>query len=235
LKANQGQWRGICETPRGSFVCTDSLFTLERQRVRELETWTKEPLAKDDPVVFYLEGFGRRWRMGGGLVESSKQLAQGQGFYSLIYGLEGRILGQPVTGQLLNLDRVAGHAGVAAMGLLAFQSLVTPGAEIKSLVLYGSLRNALDQLRLCYSLTAERWHIDVQKKTLILTPGRLPGTPLTTEIVLLKEETEEGLEMGIVPSVRPFLSWLHRNELLVVDKVIFDQKRQSMFVRLNDE
>lgn len=223
---------GMLETRNGSFLCDDFKFDFERQKAPLIELWTAEPPIEKEFGVVYLSGMGERHIMLGVEIEQVRQLGKGNGFYVLAYGLERRILAQPVITQTQNMPAPVALAAVAKAAGLGFLSVVPAGIEPKSLVFYDSLRSALDQIALCYGFDQERWTIDVKGEKLILTAGRLPGVSAEVDYEHLIAETEKGLEMAIIPGFRPLLPFTHRGKEFVVDQVTFDGKRQSMFLGL---
>lgn len=212
----------------GRLKVLDYEIILERQRPAVATFVVEAPLAPQTAGLFSL-GYDRLTPLTALVVESNAQVRPDRFEIEANDPLR-QFLDAPYSGQALYvkmggmLKRVCNDLG---WGLHLGE--VNLPQKVASPVFFGTLRNALDQIWAVYEPGAVRWWVDtMEQKFYLFDPNE--GRAAELPAAFVKEETEGGVEMNILPQMRPFVAVRHRGERRVVDQVRFDGKRQSMFL-----
>ncbi|MBU2514511.1 hypothetical protein KJ966_24565 [bacterium] len=223
----------FCQLDTLDRIYTAKEYELHQERQRptlgyfELE----EPIAKDSLVILELGYLNKAYRITVLKVTSCSQV--GQNTYDVVAIEATRsLLDAAYVDQLVgvtlesSLKRISRHIGLK----LKVQGVRTT-TKTKTLWFLDSIRNALDQVWLVFELKQARWMINLFTSELVFLPlGKLEGDPLEIPMDYFKRETAGGIEMEIVPLLKPYAPVIWRGEEKIVDVSRINSKTGTQFI-----
>ncbi|MCP4691990.1 MAG: hypothetical protein GY859_28350 [Desulfobacterales bacterium] len=221
------------ENTSAAYVPSDWLITLERQRPAVAEFTIDQPIETADTALFSLGLDGNLVPCCALRILECDQIAA-DAFECLAVDPLRAMLDAPYfyQGTRVTLDEVLKSLAGSYNLSYANHTGKVP-IEKQNPVLISTVRNALDQIADIYKTDTARWHIDFAKGVMALLPGKIPAPAVELPLNLFIEENlDRGPEFNVLPQMRPFtpLRWRDRDK--TVDRVIFDSKTDSMFLKL---
>ncbi len=212
-------------------------IVFERQRPTYLEGEIEEPIASGKLAVLSM-GFANTLNFAAGLQILECHERQPEEFD--IAGVEPlrHFLDAPVKAQYIRQT--------AAETLKRLLASVRPEAKFVDKtggtltrkcnpIFFSTVRAALDQIALMYGFNKERWKyaFEPEGEKFVLLPGDSQIEPIELPVEMFYEEDEEkGIEFKQIPHLRPYLPVQWRDETKTIDKIEFNSRSNSMFLRL---
>ncbi|OGG98268.1 MAG: hypothetical protein A2508_02565 [Candidatus Lambdaproteobacteria bacterium RIFOXYD12_FULL_49_8] len=143
------------------------------------------------------------------------------------------LLDRPFKKQLIAADYLRFFLELALawdLGLVV-QTTKAP-VQRENLFFIGNCRNALDQAHQIFNLKNIRWKVSWGLKQLVIyeTGGiPLPVIPLAAN--LFQGQTERGIAIYPVPSLRPYHTVIWNKKREVIDRVLFHSATKNMIIR----
>ncbi len=203
----------------------------ERQRPTLVKAELEEPIKKDVGSILELGYLGKADRITLLKTLSCSQEAD-ETFQVVALEAVRDMLDAEYIDQLAGVDLAATLKAIAQRIQLSFKIAGTaPTSKPKNLIFLSSIRNALDQVWQVFELTEARWLINLLTKELVLLPrGKFEVTPEAIPMKYFKREIDNGIEMNIIPQLRPYTPVLWRGQEEIIDIVRMNSKTRTMFV-----
>ena len=219
------------ETIEGIFDADTYMVHLERQRPTLGIFELYEPVQPDTPVILNLGFLGQVNRICSLWVQSCSEMAP-KTFKVIALEPVRQLLDLKYTDQLTAADLISALRRIADFIKLPLEIIGPPPAtRPQNLVFLGNIRNALDQLWQVFQLKNARWCINLNKKKLqILAQGKFEIDPVEIPLDYLKTEFDGGIEMNIIPNLRPYTPVIWRGSEETVDIARINGKTGSMFI-----
>lgn len=203
----------------------------ERQRPTLGYFELEEPVEKDSLVILELGYLGKAFRNTVLKVTSCSQVAKDTFDVVAIESIR-EMLDAPFIDQLMGVTLEAALKQICRRMGLTFRSQGTPPrTKPKNLVFLSTIRNALDQLWEVFELTDARWMTNLITNEFVFLPrGRFETEAFEFPMEYFKRETANGLEMEIIPMLKPYTPVIWREEERIIDIVRLDKKTGTCFI-----
>ncbi len=219
------------ETQDQIYVAEEFDIHQERQRPTLAVLELEEPIELGVSAILQFGYLNRGYRVTVMRVISCSQIAK-KTYDVVCLGAVRDILEAKFIDQLVGVDLAGSLQCISDKIGLQYKSVGNaPQTKAKSIIFLSTVRNALDQIRQIFKFDRARWLMNLLTQELLFLPeGKFETESNEIPMSYFKQETTGGIELEIVPMLRPYVPVKWRENEEIVDIARLNSKTGTLFL-----